>query len=226
MSRIIISLSTLIRWCLVLHRRQTGKTAEPISSPGVPPPRRGIRTASHRTTPRRSMKQNVPLASLSWSLYKVLISTSTQTFCCLADINSSIAPSHRECQILALSGLGYKKLVLVCISGTFDELNSQLQNAYHALKNVHGYKFMRCSQSQHLIDIPIPNAGYSIPYLKGQRGLNKATEYIVPVMILLHHDVVKEVCQQHSRPVPLFDLEKHIQQMERSVIFIVGRPQL
>lgn len=44
-----------------------------------------------------------------------------------------------------------------------------------------GFKLMRCTRSQNLIDIPIPNSGYSIPYLKGQHGLNKATAYIVPL---------------------------------------------
>jgi len=107
----------------------------------------------------------------------------TQTFCCLSEVNSILPPSLKESQILALSGLGLKRVVLVCTTGTFEELNNHLNSAYPPFKSAHGFKILRCTQSQNLIGIPIPNCGYSIPYLKGQRqrGLNKATAYIAPL---------------------------------------------
>ncbi|KAI7805357.1 hypothetical protein IRJ41_005667, partial [Triplophysa rosa] len=64
MSRIISSLSTLSRQCVVLHHRQAGKSAEPISSPGLPHGKESALPAIE-PAPGRSMKQIVPLALVS-----------------------------------------------------------------------------------------------------------------------------------------------------------------
>ncbi|XP_048017201.1 uncharacterized protein LOC125249055 isoform X1 [Megalobrama amblycephala] len=92
----------------------------------------------------------------------------------------------------------------VCMTGTFEEFNNnQIINAYPLLKSVHGFKLLHCTRSQNLTNKPIPNSGSSIPYLKSQRGLNKAMTYIAPLQENLplqsviasteDTDVVKEV---------------------------------
>ncbi|XP_067314252.1 uncharacterized protein [Pseudorasbora parva] len=207
-----------------LQNNATPATMTPLSSVTYMP------RQSHTFTRRRTQTETV-LRGLFSPYTKTPNRSSfqyTQTFCCLAEVNCNLPPSQKERQILALSGLGLKRVVLVCTAGTFEEFNTQLTNAYPLLKGAHGFKLLRCTRSQNLIGIPIPNSGYSIPYLKGQRGLNKATAYIAPLQNNLplqsamaetsteDTDVVKEVCQECSGVVPLFDLEKHIQQCKRS----------
>lgn len=158
-----------------LQNNATPATLTPLSSVTYMPSRQ-----SHTFSRKRTHTETV-LRGL-FSPYQKAQTRSyfqyTQTFCCLAEVNSNLPPSQKERQILALSGLGLKRVVLVCTAGTFEELNTQLTCAYPLLKSAHGFKVLRCTRSQNLIGIPIPNSGYSIPYLKGQRGLNKATAYI------------------------------------------------
>lgn len=59
---------------------------------------------------------------------------------------------------------------------------------------------MRTARGRQLIDVPMPQEGYSIPYLRLESGLNKAVAYIVPIQsnILL-------VNQENNTEVNLMD---------------------
>lgn len=45
---------------------------------------------------------------------------------------------------------------------------------------------MRCARSRALIQIPVPNFGYSVKFFRSESSLNKALAYIVPLQQALY----------------------------------------
>ncbi|XP_048098571.1 uncharacterized protein LOC125294181 isoform X2 [Alosa alosa] len=150
-----------------------------------------------------------------------------QVFCCVHEPLCTLAPSQAKKEMLTLAGLGHRRLELKSVTGTFEEFRDQLFEAYPLLINAGGFKLMRGGRSQTLEDIPMPVYGYTIPFLKTLSLLRKAIAYIIPLQkalplncgslpVMADMNVIKEVCQSCSASVPLFELQKHIQQCGRA----------
>ena len=98
----------------------------------------------------------------------------THDFCLLSDNSRSNTPSTSHLSKLKDAGLGRRRIVFPDKKASFDKVKSVLETEYPKLKSQGGaFEFMRAEgggSSRPLCLIPIPSAGYTIPYLKEMVG--------------------------------------------------------
>lgn len=100
-------------------------------------------------------------------------------FCC-ARVCTDTIPTPQEASVLQSSGLG-RKLIQFPINGSASGFITKLQEVFPPLCGAGGFKLMRCSRSRRLVELPVPYGGYTVSFLKGESGLNKAVAYVVPI---------------------------------------------
>jgi len=62
-----------------------------------------------------------------------------------------------------------------------------------------GFVLKRCCRRRRLVELPVPQGGYTVAYLKHLSGLNKAVCYIVPIQADLTEMVEQEALSHEVR---------------------------
>lgn len=108
----------------------------------------------------------------------------THDFCLLSDNSRSVTPSISQLSKLKDAGLGRKRIVFPNKNASFLKLKSILETEYPKLKSQDGaFELMRAEgggNSRPICLIPMPSAGYNIPFLKEMVG-SSTLIYIRPM---------------------------------------------
>lgn len=107
-------------------------------------------------------------ANASWS----------RSFICLASAGQCCPPSTSERIELTLNGLGEKKITFPK-EGNAGDVHEKIIECFPALRA--GYELLRCGdgRSKDLLLIPMPQDGFTVPYLKSVLG--QAKGYLRPL---------------------------------------------
>lgn len=104
-------------------------------------------------------------------------------FYCMASPSCNTIPTPEENSILKLSGFAKKKVRFEDMNESFADFTKKIGEVFPTIQRAGAFKIMRTARGRHLVDIPMPPEGYSIPYLRLESGLNKAVAYIIPIPI-------------------------------------------
>ena len=113
-------------------------------------------------------------------------STWSRQFICLSEKGHNHVPSATERINLLLAGLGEKKIQFPA-EGNAAEVHESIMEAFPALESGGGYEILRSGdgRTKELILIPMPNTGFSVPYLKSVLG--QAKGYLRPLQKDIFH---------------------------------------
>ena len=120
-------------------------------------------------------------------------------FCCLSEPGQKTKPTQVELDELKRSGLGKKRVTGFTYTSSHADVVQKLYSAFPPLQFAGGFKFYKSNRVGELVEIPMPQEGYSVSFLRTESELNRAVAYIVPI-------------QQHLEPVvsqgPVVDDER------------------